>query len=215
MGSRIINLAICLITVVGLVYTSRARSQRNLLRQEHDALAAQFGSLDVQDPDRFYLTRVATDDPYQFAWRIYCPEQADVETHQQGMGGSGSAGSSGVGGERIIRVRFRWKESGAGIFVKSIGGSTTSGIGNRGFADFIQAHWDELQIQVMPIGESREFDLDQVIELLSVEIPKPLHSEARKLLGRRSADANIEAVLHVRIGTPEAFEAEAKAESDI
>lgn len=215
MITRIVNLTLCLVVIVGLVSTWQARSQRNTLRQEHDALAARFGSLDVRNPDKLYLTRLVSDDPYQFLWRMYCPEQLPIGSEYQSYSGSGSSRSSGDGGEHIVRVRFRFEEAGIGLFVKQAGSATTTGIGNPAFGEFLQTHWDELKVQAMPVGESQEIEVDQVIKLVSIEIPESLLPEARKALGRHSPDAKIEPVLQYRMGTPEAFEAEKKAQAEM
>ena len=63
--------------------------QRNVLadlQAEYQPLAAQFGAIPVVDPKKYLVTRVETDDPMHFLWRVYYP--ADVKV----IGRDGSGG---------------------------------------------------------------------------------------------------------------------------
>lgn len=211
---RLINLTLLLLAAVGFLFTFRARSELRTVRGEHDRLAAQFGTLDVEDPEKYYVVRIDTGDPMHFAWRIYRPDKLRMETRATSMSGSSRArSSSGPAGEEIVRVRFRIDEWGMRVFSKRQGSSSTFGLGDPRTDGFLKKHWEELDIEVMGDGEAVEATTDQVLKLLSIRVPDSLAAQANQEIGRQVFQMPPQPIMIFRMGTREAFQEADKKQS--
>lgn len=207
MTRRLFNSVLLLIALAGIFQTWQTRSQLRHVRAEYDALANEYGLLEIRDPKKFYVRRTETDDPYNFAWRFYQPDQVALKTRTSSLsGGSGSSHSPSPAQEGIVRVRFRFEESGMGVFVKRNFGSSTFGMGNAELGEFLRTHWDELQIEAIGENETHEADVLEVMTFLSVRVPESLAAEAKATLGKSYRNVPDNEVLVLQIGTPEGFQ---------
>lgn len=214
MITRCINLLLLLLAAVGFLYTFRARSELRKVRGEHDLLAAQFGTLDVEDPEKYYVVRIDTGDPMHFAWRIYRPDKLQLKTRASSIGGGSNSWSlSGPAGEEIFRIRFRIDERGMRVFSKRQGSSSTFGLGDPQTDGFLKKHWEELDIEVMGDGEAEEAATDQVLKLLSIRVPESLAAQANQEIGRQVFQMPPQPIMIFRMGTREAFQEADKKQS--
>lgn len=207
MIQRFINLALLLIAVAGFIATYRARAELRTARAEHDSLAAQYGTLDVEDPGKFYVVRLATNDPMHFAWRFYYPDNLAIETRTSTVSGSSSRAThwSGPADEEIVRVRFRYDDWNLLVFTQRSAGSSTFGIGDRAMAEFLKKHWDELQFGVIGEGETVAAKPDRVLKFLSIRIPESLARSANEEFGRQVFQLPPRPLIDFRVGTADAF----------
>lgn len=207
MTQRVINGTLLLIAVVGIVDLLRARSELRGIRAEHDRLADRFGAVDVEDPEKFYIRRINTGEPFHFAWRFYQPDELEIETRRRGLhGNTGWSRSSGRHGEGIMRLRFRFEETGLRVFNKTTSGSSTSGFGNPALAEFLKTHWDALQVDVIADEGTVEADPEQILKFLSIRIPESLLAEAQEAIGRAASDPKNNTLFDLRVGTVDAWQ---------
>ena len=75
---RLAHVTLFAIAAAGFVLMLQARSELAVVRTEYDELAAEFGELNIVDPDKFYVARINTEDPRDFAWRLYKPDQVGL-----------------------------------------------------------------------------------------------------------------------------------------
>lgn len=206
MIQRTLNGVLLLIALAGIYYTWQTRSELGRVRAEYDTLANEFGSLEVRNPEKFYVRRIKTEEPYDFAWRFYHPDQVALQTRASSLSGSSSSSrSQSPAHQGIVRVRFRFSESGLGVFITRNHGSSTFGMGNVAFAEFLQSRWDELRIEAIGEGEPHESDINEVMTFLTVRIPESLVKEAKASLGNAYRDIPENNIFVLQIGTPKAF----------
>lgn len=173
--TRYINLFVCFAVLSGVMLYIPAQFKLVNLRKERERLLARHGVLDVKNPNKFYVKRVQTMNEKDYLWRIYRPGGSNLHHKEVSFVGqeSGSLGTIVDGREFLYRCRFVLTNS--GIEIHSIGGHGTSG--GKWFAEFIEEHWSELEIDVIANGEH---SADKVLRLLTIRIPPPLVAELMK-----------------------------------
>jgi hypothetical protein len=162
------------------------------LRRELAQLRLRAGHLDVKDPTKIYAVRVATNDPYKWAWRIYLPENhayrlqeytgrmpAETRLHERpwqpsqlqdaqwrnshGIGFGGASGGVGAG-EILIRVALLKEDDGKWrLTTRSLAAGSSGNFRYR--SDWIDERaWSEATD--VPMGEQLELPAQNGILLL-------------------------------------------------
>ena len=183
--------------------------QRNVLadlQAEYQPLAAQFGAIPVVDPEKYLVTRVETDDPMHFLWRVYYPAGVKV-IERDGSGGSSSSGSTSYSQavERFYRCRLELDEAYLYVHTLDRGGGSKMSVGSSEMATFVQERWDELDIEALE--GTVELATDRVLPFLRVRVPENLWNEFEQTVGAGQVKRYRDHCLFQSLrGTKEAFE---------
>ncbi|MEM6468144.1 MAG: hypothetical protein AAF802_01145 [Planctomycetota bacterium] len=161
------------------------------LSRERDRLEAEFGKLDIEDPDRVYVTRVKSDavelppgvqSGYVWQYRVYLPANyarctvtnnhliAAEGARRRGGNSSSSSALRGDAAETIATVAILNVE-GDWLFTFTMGGgaSTTRLRNSHSFDSF-----DDLLIdEPFKIGQQKSFSPDDAICLARLRLPEP------------------------------------------
>ena len=182
-------------------------SKRRELQAEYDRLSAEFGVLDVNDPSKFLITRIETNDPMHFLWRCYYPANLRVD-ERRGFGEPNGGGMTinANFSECLHRVRFDLRGNQITVHVaERLGGGRQSRKSGE-LVRFLKEHWSELEVQVLASDGTVEISTDRAMEFLTIQIPKDLLPELEKRVGKRIADKYRDAPFYQAIyGTPQAM----------
>lgn len=179
MATKIVDIALLVAAVIGFATTLSAYCERSGLITEYENYVAKVGRLKIEEPNKIYLQRIATDIPDHFAWRVYLPppNRRSVEARifngddENGMSFTPTAGDSG--NESTIRVTLRRTDEGVAA---SLGG-VSSKIKDKRVATFVEQHWDDLRFEIAAKEETLVQNGDKVLRLLVVTLPKRLADE--------------------------------------
>ena len=190
--AKIFNLLLLCLTAFGGVHLFRLQRAVGPLRAEYARVSARHESIEVKNPQNYYVSWVETGDPMAFEWYCYQPpavsyvsriHQGAIEytrgTLQGSPNGDGSFHRIAFG-FRDGSVRYYWKRNRTGSSVMTV---------SPEFADFLQSHWGELRITALARGESAvEFPPDAVLDFLTIEVPPQLKDELEAAVGERMAE---------------------------
>jgi hypothetical protein len=177
-------LSIVMLAAIVLLALALAQAGRQaiVLRRELKSLRRVAGHLDIKDPNKIYAVRIPTDDPYEWAWRVYLPPGPELHLHEwkgrmpaeglphdpdwrtlRGTDYQGTIGSINPG-EITIRVLLERQPSGEWMVTTWEG--RNRGTGRFGYrTDWLAGRsWSELSD--VPIGEQREFPAEGALTLL-------------------------------------------------
>ncbi len=113
-----------ILAVVGGFLAFRSQSLASQYRSKRLALESEIGELKIEDPTKYYVQLLKSDDPLELRWRIYIPNVNDFRSYAIGRDPtSGSFNSGGGGfsqsGEAIYTVRMTPSPSGPNISILS------------------------------------------------------------------------------------------------
>ncbi|TWU49101.1 hypothetical protein [Rubripirellula reticaptiva] len=204
---RIINVLLLLVIVVGVVQLVRKQRNLTIVQAEHSRLAQPYGLLEVKDKSKFLIKRVKTDDPKHFLWHCYCPTNVELE-ERSGFGRPKKCGSSTFVNDDtyLIRCRFDVRD---GVLRAHI--IERMGYGRRDFdrkpvLEFVNQHWNELELDVLATAADLTLDTTQVLNFLTIRIPESLRVDFTQQVGETLAKQYTEEpFFQMLYGTPEAF----------
>jgi hypothetical protein len=187
------------------------------LRRESDRLGAIVGKIDTEDPSRVHVVLVADDGPGELLWRVFLPAgQAWATIVQSAAGGKSTNHQSASNAPTDMLLRYGVMETEQGWMANLV---HTSGSSSHSLQDevgeFLDEHWDELRIRIA--GSEGQLDLatDEVVTLLSIELPDELAELAETKLSAYIAKRWQEApVITIEIGSDEAFALRQKRTED-
>ena len=188
----ILTIALVAIAAVGGVQVYRLRSDVAPLRAEYDRLTAKYADFEVTEPQKYYVARVDTGDPMAFAWRFYEPPGGQYR-HRFSFGTKESTGDSWgkpEGSQTIMRLAFEPIDDGFRYFweQKRLGGRRGFPAWKGSLGDFLKLHWSKLHISVLASDKTLVLPTDQVLTLLTIEVPPELRDELRKAVGKLEAE---------------------------
>jgi hypothetical protein len=201
------NLLLLLITLVGIGMLIHQRANHDLVQAEYDRLTESFGTLDVTDPNDYFVRSVNGRDPMLFRWRFYAPGNLSLEDRV--MTPTGATMGQTLGGEagvKLVACRFRF-DSGPKMkfFFRDRSGSTTSSF-SKNVTGFLKDHWDALEFHVLAQDEVEQIKTDEIVELLQIRVPDSLQAEFDHRIGPNSAVAKRDyVVMKISTGTTAAF----------
>jgi hypothetical protein len=207
---RSLNLFILLSIAVGAYLLVSARAEQHEVRQEYDLLVGKVGLLEITDETKIHIAALKTDDPFEFAWRVYIPKGVALKRTTKSITGGSSTGypRDSDGSEVVWRTRLRFNREKLQIFNKYSHGSSLTGSGNKKVVAFLKAHADELRIEHLAEDGPASYDAHQVLTLLKIEIPEHLRDDALKVWKRSATkDTKLPPFFQVQIGTKAAFAA--------
>jgi hypothetical protein len=204
--TRIINCLVLVSALAGFVMLVRQRQTLEVVREEHDRLAAKYGVLDVKDPSKYLITQIDTGDPNHFLWRCYYPAKLRVkEVIALGQGGRTTGSTFRLdAGESLQRCRFEFQEEHALMHYMDRGGGGRMSFAPKELVAMLKEHWDELQIDVLASEGTIELPIDQALPFLTIRIPPELLAELPPQLRDRYATGYVFQMLY---GTEEAVAA--------
>jgi hypothetical protein len=210
MPIRLLNVLFLFLISAGLV---RLMTRNQVFRHftvENQRLAAKVGELDVKDPSKYLIKRLATDDPMEFLWLCYDPNQAIELRMDSSSGGRSSTWSSAVvPNEKLRRCRFDVKNGSLSIhFLQSSGGSSSTSISSDSrHISFLCEHWSELDFNFVANNGPQEIDANQVVTLVEIRIPEHFRDEFNGIAGQSRSQVPSEPWrMKIEYGSKEAFE---------
>ena len=200
--SKLLQLALVAVSLVGLVFVWQTGQQRQASRLEYERLIRLVGDLPLTDPGKIHVLALDTGEPLHFAWRIYLPPKCSF--HARYQSGSSSSYYSDPQ-EFIARVRFREQPDGRmQIYTKFAGGSGQSGFGDDSLANFLRGRWDQIGVEQLGTGKPAILDLDKEARLLRLTLPDDLHAQATEKVDARSLQEKLPLLFEVHItGKPQ------------
>ena len=137
------------LTIIGSVYFVRVQAELAALHKQHARIRATYGEMKIEDPDAVHIKAIDSKHPWQWAWRVYLPDNSQgTLTYKIGQGSSGSLGFGSSKQEFVSRLSLtELKDGRMGLFNRFEGGSSFSRFGSKEFFDFLREHRDELQIE--------------------------------------------------------------------
>ncbi|NND96049.1 MAG: hypothetical protein HKN47_01830 [Pirellulaceae bacterium] len=207
--TRILNTLLILVIVIGMVTWVRQRQSIGHQEREYQRLAANYGVLDVQDSKKFLVTRIDTDDPMHFLWRVYYPAKISI-LERESFADSGKSGGSFTNiaaREQLFRIRIEFTDTAIRAHILDGSGGSLLSYNRAQSTDFLKAHWQDLEFDVLAADGTRKFDTDEVLPFLRVRLPDDLIEELDRSVSTKIAESlKREPIFESLRGTPEAFE---------
>jgi len=150
--------------------------QRTSRSSQVARIEKRIGSFPISDPKLVHIQALETENPKEFAWRIYFPANYKMTLVQR----SNSSGSSSSGisfanpTETIFRVRFRENNGLVECFSNLGSSSSLTGIQPPIYAAAILKQWDRLEIEQPGKDRLVTCEPDQEFTFLSIKIPSEL-----------------------------------------
>ena len=167
---RAISILLGLTILVGGVLVIRAQTRLSHLQREYQRLTAIYGTFEIKDPDKFYLKQLVTENEKDFLWRIHTPPGLDLIDHiKKGIGSHAQLFcNTEDGGESLLRCGLFMTDSGfEAQLISEVSTRSCSGL-NKQYSDFLDEHWNDLEIATINDGE---YPADEVMQLLTIRIP--------------------------------------------
>ena len=208
---RLINLALILTTLVGLVSLIRHQRQESNLGRERARLVKQFGFMEVEDPSLFYLLPVTQKEPAHYIWRVHIPDNAELVLKCKHLSGSASSWLQTRPEQMTMRFRFGIRKGKAYFYLATDGGSSYGSLGMPPeLAQYLWDHWEELNIELAATDDLIASDFSKPQSLLRVSVPdemiKDILENVPETRKRRWDQRLADPLFVVRCGTPEAME---------
>jgi hypothetical protein len=175
--SRIVSATSWIVIVLLAVALGNVGREASALKTELRKLRAEAGHLDVHDRSKVYAVRVRTNEPNEWAWRIYLPGNhtytlynycgrmpagEGLDPHHTGSG-SGSYGAINSG-EFVLRFSLEEGPDGQWI-TKVISRASSGSIGSKPRTSWLaDRDWDESS--AIPAEGQREFPRDATFDLI-------------------------------------------------
>ncbi len=201
---RFLNVLFLLITIVGIVFVCRVRTDYIATRHEYARLSAKVGRMPIVDKTKAHVRALQTDDPLDFAWHVYTPPNWDgTWQHQvlrQGRGKHHSMNSMPVTG--LCRVRFRKIDGKWRVWRKYLNGSEVSEVSFGATYDQPQS----LRIEQLGQKQVEVVSADEITTLLKITTDYPL--QVGNASSRRDGE-QAEPLFRLCFGSEKAFAKEA------
>ena len=110
-GIGLIESLLLILAIVGGVLAFKSQSLASQYRSKRLALEAEIGDLKIDDPTKYYVQLLKSDDPLELRWRVYIPKGNDFCNYAVGRDSTGASfhsggGSSSQHGEAIYTIRM-------------------------------------------------------------------------------------------------------------
>ena len=161
--------------ILALGYLSYSGNQ---LRTEHDRLAAKYGRLQVDDPNKYLVCFVESESPKrELNWRVYHPPLDSVlgslilEARPRARRVQPLHGLEY--GDIRISAKFRFQDDAVKTCVAIGGFTSVRSLGPSAVAPFLKEHWNDLEFAVLADEMPLEFNPDQILNCLLYTSPSP------------------------------------------
>jgi hypothetical protein len=176
-----LDLFLLLVIIIGGILAWQTGRERSRLSERHARLVRVTGDLPITDPSQVHIQALETDQPMEFAWRVYYPANyAQVLRHPNG-GSSRSPSTTST--EFIARVAFRRDDRGImNVYTHFEGSSGRFSFGDESLAELLRNHWDKLRVEQIGSPALTALKPDRPATLLRLTMSEELQDEARKTL---------------------------------
>lgn len=199
---RSLDLWLLVIIIVGSFFATRAGWERYRLSKAFDRLSGKIGDLSPSDQSKVYVQAIATQEPLEFAWRIYIPANYPMNI-QTGRHGGGSI--SPTPRDFIARVRFREEDGNLHVYVRYSGSHGGWVLGDEIFASVLHNAWDRIQVQQLGTDHVAIIEPGQTIDLLRLIAPEDIYQDAAKGLASLDRQAFFPDLFKMRLGPDPRF----------
>ncbi len=174
--SRSVSLLLLTISLIGGYYAWQSGTERAGLMSQIARIEKRIGSFPIVDPTLVHVLAIETQQPLEFAWRIYLPanfKMTRVQTFNQS--GSSSWGSSrSDASEFIARVVLREHNGSLECFNSFNSSSGLSSTQSPIHAIAIREHWKNLKIDQLGKPTLAIIQPDEETTLLRISLPSEL-----------------------------------------
>lgn len=124
LGIGLVESLLLILAIVGGVLAVKSQLLASQYRSKRMALEAEVGELKIDDPSKYYVQLLKSDDPLELRWRIYIPKGNDCCNYAIGHDPIGNSFRSGGGrtsesGEAIYAIRMTPLPSSSAISILS------------------------------------------------------------------------------------------------
>ena len=194
-----VNALLWVVIVAGAICLWRSNSEHIRLQAEADRLEALTGDLVPADPTQVYVRAIETEDPLDFAWRVYFPPGYPLHVRQRNGSSSSSGNSNAIHG--IARVCLREVDGVMQTYHRLPNSAGLSSI-NPELQQFLRGRWDRLEVE--QLGKERLEQLDPKSEFVFIRLtlPEDLQKEAESKLRKGMRSEFTPSVFEIRVGPP-------------
>lgn len=184
---RLINLALIIVAVVGLVFYFSQLPELLALKREEERLLNLAGNMQVTKDKKFHLLAIDTGHKSAFAWRMHCQDGSEYAFFSQGVHRKLKPWNNlknpyiqrgWPDQEKRIYTSFSFEQN---LLRECEGGSEWYSEQSPKLNAFFNQHWDELEIETGVGKETVATDLTQAITLVSIKVPSHLYNELDEL----------------------------------
>lgn len=183
-----------------------------VLKLEQQRLEQLVGQLKIDNPDKMQLKMVQRPSRDHIVWRIYLPGNQNWRLAENSVGGS--SGWSSLGKSRategLLRFRIDRDDGKSKIHLIRNNVSSTTSLQPE-LADFLEAHWDELDVKIAGVDAQITESVNAIIPLIEIRLPAALKSLADKELSNLGLQTSA-TIFQVILGSEKAFEDREKLE---
>lgn len=193
------------LTILGSVFFVRVQSQLAELHKAQARIVAAVGEMKIQDPSVAQIKALETNQPWQWAWRVYLPDNSNgTLTYQVGQGSSGSLGFASSQQEFIARLSLtQLKDGRLGLYNRFEGGCSFSSFGTKEFGDFLREHRDELEIEQLGSQGAEQLKAGgPTVVFFRLKLSDELARQASERFPDRMLQKLIPTVLEVELDIP-------------
>lgn len=165
-----------LLTLVGGYFAVQSSRKRASLSDRVAGIEKSIGVFPISDPNLVYVQALETENPLEFAWRIYLPANYKMTRVLQSFS-SGSTSSGGLNTnptEFIARVIFREKNGMLECFSNFGNSSSVTGFQGPVYADAFQNNFNRLEIKQLGKTGQEALDPDKELTLLRISFSSDL-----------------------------------------
>ncbi len=191
----------------------RDGSELRYLNVEAARLEKLVGRIDTNDEQNIQVINVRNDGPNELLWRVYLPAgHAWQFSHKlaRSVAATNTLGIIKEPQEILIRIRLVNRDGRWVLLVMSPNSWGTNNLTDD-VGGFLSEHWNEFDTMLAAQDGHKSFPPDEVVSLLSVEVPEALMSSAKgELEDSFFKQLQTQPLLSAEVGTVDAFEARAE-----
>lgn len=183
--TRIVSLLLLTIALIGGYYAWQSGTERAGLLSQIARIEKRIGSFPIVDPTLVHVQAIETQQPLEFAWRIYLPanfKMTRVQTFNQSGSSSWGSSSSSVASEFIARVVLREHNGSLECFTSFNHSSGVSSTQSPIHTVAIREHWNNLNIDQLGKPTLAIFQPDEETTLLRIALPSELFESLKSKL---------------------------------
>jgi hypothetical protein len=178
MKHRLFDCLIIGCIVIGGVQAWRSGLERGRLSERLARLVRKTGDVQIADETKVHFKALETEDPLEFAWRVYFPRNYRGTLKERFAGGAAEFAASSS--EYIARVRVRHHESDKMSIYSHFGsGSRWMEFEDKSLAELLRGRWGTLIVEQLGAPEVAMIKPDQQVVLLRLRLPEDIEQMAR------------------------------------
>jgi hypothetical protein len=196
--------------LIGVGFMIRSEIEQRELLAEFRRLRGLTAALTVEDLDKIHVVAMPTEDPAEFAWRIYLPpgETYRWATDTNGAISSvaGTPDASADNHHFIARFRIAVHDGILQKFWVHPWGSSYNTFGSSDVARLFTSPQDHLEVRQLGDNGQLVFNRSEVVGLFELRFSERFRQQAREVIDDESMLRFVEAwTVRIRLGTEEAF----------